>query len=175
MDLSPLYPLGIALPSAQTEFVTAFQLDKIRKIIFIENRTNYNEYLRQSIAPDELVLFQGGFLSLRKRRLFHTLAESASQAEIPAFFWADIDLGGFQMFEQLKRIFPNLLPMRMSLQDVETFKNQGLRRSDEYLSKLSDAACQYPMFREAIQGILRYGVTIEQEAFHAANERTEEN
>lgn len=172
MDLSPLYPLGIALPSAQTEFVTAFQLDKIRKIIFIENRTNYNEYLRQSIAPDELVLFQGGFLSPRKRRLFHTLAESASQTDIPAFFWADIDLGGFQMFEQLKRIFPNLLPMRMSLQDVEAFKHQGLRRSDEYLSKLSDAAHEYPMFREAIQGILRYGVTIEQEAFYAANERT---
>ena len=167
IDLSPLYPLGIALPSTQTEFVTAFQLDKIRKIIFIENRTNYTEYLRQSIASDELVLFQGGFLSPSKRRLFHILAESALQADICVSFWADIDLGGFQMFAQLKQIFPNLLPMKMSPQDVEMFWNQGLHRSEEYLSKLKDAANQYPMFREVIQTLLHYGVTIEQEVFYA--------
>ena len=71
------------------------------------------------------------------------------------------------MFAQLREIFPSLLPMRMSVEDVEAFRNQGLRRSDEYLLKLRSAAEQYPMFREVIQAILRYGVTIEQEAFYA--------
>ena len=167
VDLSPLYPLGIAIPGTQAEFITAFQLDGVRKIIFIENRTNYDEYLRRSIAPDELVLYQGGFLSPSKRHLFHTLAESAAQMDIRVSFWADIDLGGFQMFEQLREIFPSLLPMRMSAGDVEAFRNHGLPRSDEYLSKLKNAAEQYPIFREVIQAILRYGVTIEQEVFYA--------
>ena len=71
------------------------------------------------------------------------------------------------MFEQLREIFPSLLPMRMSAGDVEAFRNHDLPRSDEYLSKLKNAAEQYPIFREVIQAILRYGVTIEQEAFYA--------
>lgn len=166
VDLSPLYPFGIALSSTQAEFVKSFRLDGVRKIIFIENRTNYNEYLLRSIAPDEMVLYQGGFLSPSRRRLFHTLAQSAAQTDIHAFFWADIDLGGFQMFAQLQEIFPALLPMNMSVKDVETFRSRGLSRPHEYLVKLRNAAGQYPMFQEVIQTLLRYGVTIEQEAFY---------
>ena len=35
-------------------------------------------------------------------------------------FWADIDLGGFCMFENLQTVFPQLEPMRMEGRFVET-------------------------------------------------------
>lgn len=165
VDLSPLYPLGFALPGSQAETVSAFRLDGIRRILFIENRTNYDAYLRQSIAPDEFVLYQGGFLSPSKRRLFQTLARSIGNSHISTGFWADIDMGGFRMFEQLRQIFPDLIPVRMSEREVERYHAHGLSRSAEYLKTLRDAMNEnrFPLFSDAIRAILQYGVTIEQE------------
>ena len=36
-------------------------------------------------------------------------------------FWADIDLGGFCMFENLQTVFPQLEPMRMEGRFVEQY------------------------------------------------------
>ena len=79
----------------------------------------------------------------------------------------DIDLGGFQMFDRLKGIFPTLTPMRMSAEDVTTYHGTGLVRSEHYLKTVQTAlACdQYPIFHMAMKKILEYGVTIEQEVF----------
>lgn len=38
VDISPLYPFGIALPSTLVEQMSAFCLDQIQKVIFIEGR-----------------------------------------------------------------------------------------------------------------------------------------
>ena len=89
------------------------------------------------------------------------------QAKCDAFFWADIDLGGFQMFAQLQQLIPSLKPLRMSGSDVDKYHANGLIRSASYLDDLKSALAhqEYPLFTEAIQEILKYGVTIEQEAF----------
>ena len=165
-DLSPLYPQGIALPGAQVERIRKFGMDAVRRIVFIENRTNYDEYLQTEISPGDLAVYQGGFLSPNKRRLFQKLAACAA-SETEAYLWADIDLGGFRMFDQLRRIFPRLNPMRMSPEDVERFRDRGLVRPEPYLQKLKEEAERYPLFSEAIEKILQYGVTIEQEVFYA--------
>ena len=71
------------------------------------------------------------------------------------------------MFRQLQGLIPALTPMRMSGEYVERFHQYGLMRSKEYLSALETDAKngEYPLFSEAIEKILRYGVTIEQEVF----------
>ena len=83
------------------------------------------------------------------------------------FFWADIDLGGFQMFAQLQQLIPSLKPLRMSGIEVDKYHTNGLVRSESYLDGLKSALVhqEYPLFTDAIQEILKYGVTIEQEAF----------
>ena len=141
-------------------------LSGIRRVVFIENKTNYDEFLLSELDADTLAVYHGGFLSPQKRKLFAKLADAIPrQAQV--FFWADIDLGGFQMFSRLQVLFPRLLPLRMSGEDVAVHWKNGLSRSEEYLEQLKQALerREYPLFGDAIQKILEYGVTIEQEIF----------
>ncbi len=166
VNLEPLCPAGMGIPSTAVEKIRSFSLEKIRRITFLENKTNYEEYLLSELAPDELAVYHGGFLSPQKRLLLRKLADCLP-GDTEVFFWADIDLGGFAMFAKLQEIFPRLRPMRMGGREVEQYAELGLKRTDSYLSALRNAldADEFPAFREAIKAILAYGVTIEQETF----------
>lgn len=159
-------PYGLALPSTAVNHITTIDLTRIHRIVFIENKTNYDEYLLSELTQGILAVYHGGFLSPQKKKLFQKLGE-AIQPNCDVFFWADIDLGGFQMFAQLQQLIPSLKPLRMSGSDVEKYHATGLIRSASYLDDLKAALAhqEYPLFTEAIQEILKYGVTIEQEAF----------
>lgn len=168
IDVDAVRPFGIALPSTAVDSIRSLDLSDIRKIVFIENKTNYDEFLFSELGPDTLAIYHGGFLSPQKRKLFAKVAdEIPKDAEV--FFWADIDLGGFQMFSHLQELIPTLQPMRMTGHDVRAHHKDGLERSKEYLERLEQARSSqaYPLFDDAIQEILHYGVTIEQEAFLA--------
>lgn len=166
LNLSPAIPFGIALPSTLVDGVLSFDLSAIAQVTFIENKTNYEEYLLSERAEHELVIYHGGFLSPQKRKLFQKLAQPC-QHDLPVFFWADIDLGGFQMFRALQAVLPELQPMRMGAAEVERYHAFGLVRPPSYLKQveLQLAAHQYPLFEEAMVQIMKYGVTIEQEVF----------
>jgi hypothetical protein len=159
-------PYGLAFPSTLVDAITGIDLKAIQCITFIENKTNYDEYLISERQPKELVIYHGGFLSPQKRKLFALIADTASPF-IQVRFWADIDMGGFQMFEQLQKRIPRLQPMRMSGSFVEKYHQDGLLRPEKYLSKLKTDMQNgaYPLFADAIREILKYGVTIEQEIF----------
>lgn len=164
ISLDAVDPFGTALPSTLVDSIVGFDVSLIESIVLIENKTNYDEYLLTEKSPNELIFYHGGFLSPQKKRLLVKLQESVP-ADVKVYFWADIDLGGFQMFTQLQTILPQLLPLRMSGAEVERYAEKGLQRSEEYLTHLRDAMEQgkYPLFQDAIEQILRYGVTIEQE------------
>ena len=135
-------------------------------VTFIENKTNYDEYISAEKQSGELVIYHGGFLSPQKRHLFTLIANGAAGIS-NIRFWADIDKGGFQMFQQLQELIPGLVPMRMSGEFVDKFHEHGLARSKEYLSALKTDLNngKYLLFKDAIEKILSFGVTIEQEAF----------
>ena len=159
-------PHGLALPSTLVDTIAGIDLRSIQCVTFIENKTNYDEYLISERQPEELVIFHGGFLSPQKRKLFALIGDAAS-ASIKVQFWADIDMGGFRMFEHLQRLIPHLQPMRMSGNFVEKYHQNGLVRPEKYLFKLKTDMQdgEYPLFVDAINEILKYGVTIEQEIF----------
>lgn len=71
------------------------------------------------------------------------------------------------MFSQLQGLIPGLLPLRMGGEEVAAYRGNGLPHSREYLERLAQALenGDFPLFAGAIQRILEYGVTIEQEAF----------
>ena len=71
------------------------------------------------------------------------------------------------MFSQLQALIPGLLPLRMGGEDVAAYRGNGLPRPQEYLERLTQVLenGDFPLFDDAIQRILEYGVTIEQEAF----------
>lgn len=166
INLHAADPYGLALPSTVVDFITAIDLTRIKRVIFIENKTNYDEYIRSELQEDELVVYHGGFLSPQKKKLFLKLGVEA-QMRCDVYFWADIDLGGFQMYTQLQKLIPSTLPMRMSGDEVKKYHENGLARSAVYLEGLRIARDnrEYPVFNDAIEEILKYGVTIEQEEF----------
>lgn len=166
IDIGAAYPYGIALPSTTVDCITEIDLRNIHSIVFVENKTNYDEYLISELEPDVLAVYHGGFLSPQKRKLVSKIAGAACE-NASVFFWADIDLGGFQMFDHLQQLIPSLQPMRMSGEDVALHWQNGLLRSEEYLERLRQAQSEniYPMFDDAIQEILKHGVTVEQEVF----------
>ena len=166
VNLSAIYPYGIALPSTAVDSITRLHLNGVHQIVFIENKTNYDEYLISEMKPDTLAVYHGGFLSPQKRKLFSKIKD-AIPAGMLTLFWADIDLGGFQMFAHLQEIIPDIRPMRMSGEEVAAHRQNGLERPKEYLDYLKQALSEgrYPIFEDAIQEILNYGVTIEQETF----------
>ena len=159
-------PYGLALPSTLVDFIMEIDLTAIRSITFIENKTNYDAYVMSEKQPEELVVYHGGFLSPQKKRLIASIAHAASETR-KVRFWADIDTGGFRMFRHLQELIPSLTPMRMSGEFVDSFHEYGLARSEEYLSSLriDMENGKYPLFQDAIEQILDYGVTIEQETF----------
>ena len=166
LHLAAMAPYGLALPSTFVDGIISFNLSRIRRITFIENKTNYDEFILSELHPDELAVYHGGFFSPQKRKFFEKIAASM-QEKIPVSFCADIDLGGFQMFDRLQMIFPYLSPMRMSGEEVAFHHRNGLKRSEHYLNQVQAAVdCgKYPHFRTAMKRILEYGVTIEQESF----------
>ena len=159
-------PYGLALPSTLVDFIMEIDLTAIRSITFIENKTNYDAYVMSEKQPEELVVYHGGFLSPQKKRLIASIAHAASET-MKIRFWADIDTGGFRMFRHLQELIPSLTPMRMSGEFVYSFNEHGLALSEAYLSSLriDMENGKYPLFRDAIERILNYGVTIEQETF----------
>lgn len=166
VNANALMPYGIALPSTVVDAITSVHLEHIGKIVFIENKTNYDEYVLSEMAANELVIYHGGFLSPQKRKLVSMISQAISKG-VPVYFWADIDLGGFQMFAHLQQLIPELQPMRMTGEDVVAYHETGLSRSVDYLEKLRAALekAEYPLFENAIKCIIEYGVTIEQEVF----------
>lgn len=166
IDLAAAGEFGIGLPGTMTDSVFCFDLTGIHRITLIENKTNYDEYLLSKKAADELVLYHGGFLSPQKKKLYEKLSLAVHDGTV-VVFWADIDWGGFRMFEKLQAIFPGLAPMRMGADDVAKYHASGKPRGADYLAQLEDCLREkkYPLFSEAIAQILTYGVTIEQEIF----------
>ena len=166
IDLHAAEPYGLALPSTIVDCIEAVDLSNIRRITFIENKTNYDEYIQSERQFDELVVYHGGFLSPKKKLLFLKLG-AAIQTNCDVYFWADIDLGGFQMYAKLQKLIPSVTPMRMSGNDVREHHKNGLERSTGYMEivKATLKSQEYALFEDAILEILKYGVTIEQEVF----------
>ncbi len=164
IDLHAIGPYGIALPSTAVDCIISIDMSKIGRVIFIENKTNYDEYILSELQSNELAVYHGGFLSPQKKKLFKKVG-TAVGPECNILFWADIDLGGFQMYTQLQVLFPMVRPMRMSGEEVEKYRECGLERSEAYLERLKIVRDnqEYPLFSDAIEKILKYGVTIEQE------------
>lgn len=165
LDVGANYSYGLGIPSSSLENVCGFALQEINRIICIENKTCYDEFLFQEPEERTLIFYLGGFASKLKLRFLSKLGEAAPPS-IAIYLWSDIDLGGFKIFQQLQEVLPRLQPYRMGAQEVEKYAALGLPREQAYLDRLQAQADSYPLFKKAIAAIMRYGVTIEQECFY---------
>lgn len=157
---------GFCLQSETLAEVQGIRLDGIHRVYFVENRTNYRALVLRGIPPDVLLIYHGGFYSPAHGRLFQQIARAARDDTL-FYFWGDLDLGGFQMFERLrKNIIPGLHSYRMNSSELYRYLHTGKSRSADYLHRLEQfqPRIEDPAIRDGIAAILKTGITVEQES-----------
>ncbi len=112
--------------------------DNIRKIITIENRANYVDYIAKTKAADELVIYHAGHYSPSKKKFFLAVNDTITD-HCKWYHWGDIDLGGFRMLARLrKEINPNILPFRMSKNELIQREKYCAKITEKYADKLRE-------------------------------------
>ena len=116
-----LFPHGATITSEDVGLGDFICHTSISRVLSIENKANYIDYVRKNQPDSELVLFHGGQYSPAKRIFLQKLC--AALPEDSAFFhWGDIDYGGFSMLGRLRReIFPSAKPWRMGNDELERY------------------------------------------------------
>ena len=159
---------GAYINGTAVRHVCSVQLAGVSGIISIENKANYVWYLENRKREDELVLYHGGFFSPAKGRWFRMIAKAAEKSSCRIYHWSDIDLGGFRIFQILKKeIFPNAEPFWMDIETLEKYRDRCLPLDGEkYREKLKKCLAdpEFACFREVISYELKENVRLEQEA-----------
>ena len=157
--------LGSYVNSYNVRDMKNLKIKNANKIIFIENKANYIDYIQNKKTEDEFVIYHGGMYSPIKGEFFSKIYESASN--IKFYHWSDIDIGGFKIFVRLRKIIPELLPYKMDVQALYSKKSYWKTMNQSYIEKLNQLKqeSQYEIFYEVIDEMLKNKCKLEQEAF----------
>lgn len=143
------------------------ELINVDKIIWIENKANYIDYISNK-KSNEFVIYHGGFYSPIKGEFFKKVYEASKKTsnDITYLHWSDIDIGGFEIFVRLKNNIANeVKPYKMDKETLlENQKNWNYfdEKYKEKLYKLRKSD-KYSMFFSIIDTMLEYNCKIEQE------------
>lgn len=189
IDFTPM-TAGACFKTDNFEILQKIEIENVHKIIFIENRTSYeiqiskkhNKYeehdknderdkneehdINDERDKSELIVYHGGFHSLKKRRFLQMLIEAANQ-QVEIYHWGDIDLGGFKIFLQIKNnISSRVKPWQMDSETLLKYKNMAGSYDENYRHKLEKALedQSYAYFHDVIKTMLKYNIRLEQEA-----------
>ncbi|MDR2597656.1 MAG: DUF2220 domain-containing protein [Treponema sp.] len=175
-SLSIVFPQG-TLDFTPLSFGGTLTIDDIRKgrivlgegiqrVLSIENRANYVDYIHKVKRSDEFILFHSGQFSPAKR-IFLNAIVSSLPGNCGFFHWGDIDYGGFSMLARLRReILPMIQPWRMNQNELTQYAKFTAGFSDTYRKRLAtllnmpELSDCYP----CIEYMIKTGVRLEQEA-----------
>lgn len=159
---------GIAINSRTVKDLEVTGIGEVKKVLFIENRTNYMKYVSTDKAGDQLVIFHGGFYSPAKGVFFQKVYEAGQRAGAEFYHWGDIDIGGFRMFKRLKEnIIPGLKPYLMDRKAFMSKEKYWLPFNKKYQKALERMLDDkgYSEFHKVIETMLQVRARLEQEAF----------
>ncbi|MBM7583207.1 hypothetical protein JOD02_002085 [Caldicoprobacter guelmensis] len=166
-DFTPLIH-GVAINTPTIRDMAILELPTVKRILFIENKANYVDYVFKKRNPDELVIYHGGFYSPVKGLFFKKIYEVACRCGITFYHWGDMDLGGFQIFKRLKtRIIPTLQPYLMDVDAFTSVKRFWQSFDEKYAQALQKLLYDpdYSEFHPLIKVMLKEKARVEQEAF----------
>ncbi|MEG1515647.1 MAG: DUF2220 family protein [Clostridia bacterium] len=113
----------------------------VHRILSIENKANYVDYISKQRNSNELVIYHAGQYSPAKRTFLQAVAQAASM--LPWYHWGDIDYGGFSMLARLRRdISHNVQPYRMNIQELIRYTQGTISFSPAYSSKLRELSAR---------------------------------
>lgn len=165
-----VFPHGIAINSHTVAELEITELEaSTKRILFIENKANYIDYIFKKAKKNELVVYHGGFYSPPKGRFFKMIYEAGLRNEVEFIHWGDIDLGGFRMFHRLRtNIIPELYPYLMDREALISKRDYWITMDDiKYKAELEKLLGNedYSLFHDVIKLMLDQNCRLEQEAF----------
>ena len=135
------------------------------KIIWIENKANYIDYIKNKKADDEFIIYHGGMYSPIRGEFFKKIYNATNNMKF--YHWSDIDLGGFKIFNRLQKIIPELQPYKMDKCAFYSGEKYWKKMDTKYMEKLENLKNDqnYEMFFDVIDAMLKTKCKLEQEAF----------
>lgn len=159
---------GITINSYTINEIENLDLKSINKVLFIENKANYIDYILKKRNTNELVIFHGGFYSPVKGLFFKKVYESGFKTGVLFYHWSDLDIGGFRIFQRLKKnIVPELKPFLMDKEAFLSRKRYWTTFDEKYGSVLEGMLekKEFLEFHDVISKMLEVRSKLEQEAF----------
>lgn len=133
------------------------------KVISIENLANYYWYVEHEKTENEFVFYTGGFLT-KNQAAFCNLIDMVNVKEV--YHWGDIDLGGFRILNQIKKIWAKAVPWKMDIETLERYTDQTKIVGKEYIQKVKAALLreEYQDYRDVLKRIIDTQRILEQES-----------
>ncbi|MEA3422399.1 MAG: DUF2220 family protein [Bacillota bacterium] len=135
---------------------------KVNKVLFVENRANYEMAVREKLK-DTLVIYHGGFAGREKRIFFKKIF--LKYPKFDYYHWSDIDIGGFRIFLTLQKMHPLVKSYLMDVETLEKYRNKWNGYSNKYKKKLKVMVVEnkYSQFHELIEYMIKHNCRLEQE------------
>ncbi|MGI6084763.1 MAG: Wadjet anti-phage system protein JetD domain-containing protein [Acetivibrionales bacterium] len=165
-DFSP-FIYGATINAKTAAGMKIINFDSVKRILFIENKANYLDYINKR-EPHELIVYHGGFYSPAKGNFFRKLHQAGLNAGVKFLHWSDIDLGGFHIFVRLREnIIPELEPYLMDEEAYALKAQMGMSFDSGYALLLEELLekPEYKIFHTVIKLMLDKRLRIEQEVF----------
>ncbi|ABO49126.1 conserved hypothetical protein [Desulforamulus reducens MI-1] len=137
---------------------------KAAKVITIENKANFHYLVNNGMVDSTLLIYLGGFPGPQKRDFLVNLYQL--KPNVSFYHWGDIDLGGFRIFETLRKVIPTIKPLFMDESTLLKYKGYCDELENNYarqLEKLLDKV-EYKTFWPVIKVMLKDKIRLEQEA-----------
>lgn len=163
-----VFKYGSCINSQTAKDIEITALKSVEKVLFIENKANYSDYISKNRSEEELVIFHGGFYSPVKGLFLKKIYEAGKMDELEFYHWSDIDLGGFRIFNRLKaEIIPELKPLKMDREAFLSKKEYWMSFDEKYGDALEEmlGKQEFSEFHDIIDIMLKVRSKLEQEAF----------
>jgi hypothetical protein len=166
VDYAPL-PNGGSLSAVEVRLGRISIGQDVSRIISIENRTNYIEYIQKRQNKEtELIIFHGGQFSPAKKIFLQSVA-SAMPKGCEFCHWGDIDYGGFIMLARLRReISCEIKGWKMDVENLSRHIEFATGYKDSYGKRL-ESLLGIPELTDCAQCVefmLKNNIRLEQEA-----------
>jgi hypothetical protein len=138
----------------------------IKRVLSIENRANFFDYIYRQKNEDELVVYHGGQFSVAKG-LFLKMLSRAIPPNCVWEHWSDIDYGGFAMLARLRHeIKTEVLPWRMHRNELMRYIHFTTPISAHYAEKLKTLVVKKELAdcAQTIEYMIEKKIRLEQEA-----------
>jgi hypothetical protein len=135
------------------------------RILTIENKATYYEYIKKAEEEEELVIYLGGYYGKATRDFLKKLRPIITP-EIPFYHWGDVDPGGLRFFISLCEILNRqVLPMRMDRETYLQYYSQELGLTEDQLKKVEQLKSSpwAGVIEESIDVLLETKYRLEQE------------